>query len=209
MQDIAPIDLELIDIAEAAYTDWQIEVGDSFIRIDRTKDGTLVIGARGTKMEDLRDDLADLDSAFANHPILGTVHHGFLTNALAMVDQVEAIVRAEPDLRWIATGHSKGAAEICLIVALLIVRGLPPIRMTTFGMPACGFHQLSTLVWPVHGSDYRNGIDPVTRVPLLFQHPRPLVRLGRPEFKINPIEDHYLASYRASLAVALTGAIAA
>jgi hypothetical protein len=186
----------LAELAEAAYCDtprWT--KGDAFVCLSEV-DGFQVVAFRGTEPEHLADLLHDADALPAWHPQLGRCHAGFLGNVLGVASAI--MDRTEGD-GVILTGHSKGAAEAALFCGLLVAACRPPVSMSTFGMPRPAFLTLQRLIGGIPGTDYRHGCDPITDVPIGFQHPRTLTQLGEKRPTFNPLADHFIAAYRAAL----------
>lgn len=189
-------DARLAEIAAAAYDPtvparW--ERGD--VKVALTVDGGFTILAwRGTVITDPRDIIRDLDCLPRFRAGLGDVHHGFLSG----VESVEAQILADTSDSGplVVTGHSLGAAMALIFGGLLCLIGHPPAAIVTLGSPRLGFATIEGLLKDIPGRDYRHGEDPVTPLPPIFEHPRPLTQLAwEGPAPLDPLEYHAAAGY--------------
>jgi hypothetical protein len=188
-------DLQMLDLAQAAYVGKPtiLAAADCYPYLT-VVDNTAVWAFRGTNPRDIRDVLTDCDAVPVEHPQLGTCHPGFQRDVSAVIEE---ILRLAGDRPLAFCGHSKGAAEAADAAALCEARGRPVCQLTTFGMPRPG--ALNGWLTSVPGSDFWNGDDPVPDLPTWLPHPRSMVRIGRPAWKLDVIDDHILTAYRVSL----------
>ena len=161
-----------------------------------TVDNTIIVAFRGTEPTSLDDWLRDFDALPIDTLKIGICHEGFLTGAEAVLDFLLAQLRGK---QFVVTGHSLGGALAIAATALLVVNGVIPLKLTTFGAPNVGIADtLEKILAPVEGSRYRNGNDPVPLVPFWpFVSDRPQVQIGEP--LLDPIADHMLDKYLVSL----------
>lgn len=183
--------------ATMAYQDVHAVVSDV--------DGVTIVAFRGTvpsSWEDWFRDFAAWPERLTDHPILGWCHSGFVDGADALIDRLRGVLSR--DKPFMLTGHSLGGALAIAAGALLSDCGLPPTALTTFGAPRVGMAALSGILTPIAGHRYRHGDDCVPEVPSWpYLNDRPWTRIGAGE---NPIADHAISAYAASLAdAALTG----
>ena len=180
-------DLDLLDLAEAAYTQpptWQAQDVSAISR------GTMV-ACQGTEPNNIGEWIRDLDALPVFREGLGYVHQGFIDGAEAIFASVLA---AKPR---ILTGHSLGGALALCLAALLVRAGANPALVVTFGAPRVGQGAMRALLAPVVIREYRCGDDPVPLVPTFFSHMSVPVSVGEPA--LDPIADHFLAAYRAGM----------
>ncbi len=194
-----PTDLQLCDLAAAAYTEkatW--ENGRVQARLT-TVDGVTVIAFRGTA--NVYATVIDAEVVPAFSLSLGWVHGGFYWDVYDFVFKSRV---PQPSGPYIVTGHSKGAAEALLYSGMMAAMHLPPLKVTTFGCPrVCwlpNFGMMSLALAGIGGTDYRNADDPVTQVPhWTYYHPRPLYQLGDEWGDVDVIGDHRISAYRTAL----------
>lgn len=198
-------DLDACQLAASTYhsaATWQTETA----HVCRTDfpDFT-VIAFRGSQtLTDWATDLRTLPCHAVMHPKLGTVPEGFLDSAQSVFDAIMNDVLGP----FVLVGHSLGGAQARICSALAVLIGRAPLRLTTFGSPRTG--ALGGLIAALPGADLRNKRDPVPEVPLGYPHPRLVRQIGTPSLLdcLAPVQDHYAASYAASLAAIPTIAAA-
>lgn len=142
----------------------------------------------------LRDWLADLlvlplGKLAPLRTEIGHVHAGFY----AGMEHVWLDLRPLLTQPVIVCGHSLGGARACILTALMVKDGSPPVRRVTFGEPKSGMLDFALVVKEVDAMAYRNGDDVhhdlVTDLPMLlppceFVHPTPVVVVtGNPDQK--------------------------
>ena len=193
-------DLDLVQACSDAYTlhdeDWTHSWSTDDIHVrHRVIDGADIVAFRGTK--DTVDWLADLKAWPTDDPVLGMCHAGFLDGA----DRVFSEVLPVLGQTIYVTGHSLGAARAVIFAALCRKAGRPPAAVVGFGCPRPGGSTLAGILEGTPIRLYRNGLDPVTEVPLglLYRHPAPLIQIGNANSAHDPIQDHFIASYCAAL----------
>ncbi len=171
-----PTDAELVDAAAAAYDPAAVPfIADlgSALRIFRTQraDGLVIYAIEGT-----HDPLGWAFDFFAlrikdhagiNHPSLGFIHAGFYTMASVVLDRVIADL-TRSGAPYAICGHSLGAALALLLGAMLIVRGMPPVKVGAFAPPRVGGQKFVATATSVPCCADRYGVDPVPTVPLDF-----------------------------------------
>lgn len=110
---------------------------------------------------------------------VGHVHAGFYLGMEQMWTELRPML-TQP---VIVTGHSLGGARACILTALMVADGSPPVRRVTFGEPKTGLIDFCEFVKDIPASPYRNGDamhhDQVTDVPpsilqCAFDHPNPV-----------------------------------
>lgn len=162
----------------------------------RLMGGFDVIAFRGS--DDLEDWFRDLHFWPKRHKALGYCHSGFLEGMERVVREVAVVL--DVTARVVITGHSLGAARALIFAALgSYYHRFEPERVVTFGTPRPGFKKLSRVLahYRVPMALYRNGEDPVTKVPYLlglYKHPAQQIELGGGG-AANPIEDHFIRRY--------------
>lgn len=189
-------DADLARLSQRAYSDtptWSR--GDVHACRTDFADGTTVVAFRGS--DDLLNWLRDLRVCPQWHRQLGYCHAGFLAGALALLHQIAADTAGR---RVIFTGHSLGGALALIMGALFILYGLTVVAIVTFGAPRPGFAKLARVLRraPVLRL-YRNGNDPVPRVPWLlgfYRTPGPQLPIGAAA--ADPIECHFIERYIAA-----------
>ncbi len=156
-----PTDRYLATIAQRAYSEstYVWKGVEALLVEERDFD---VLAFRGTEGS-IRDVIRDLRAVPWYDKRLGWCHAGFLKAGRGIWPQLEWLVESRKPL--FLTGHSKGAAEVTIIAALLTVSGRPPAALVTFGSPKCGFWKLQRVLWNVPVRRYVHGRDHVTKVP--------------------------------------------
>ena len=154
---------------------------------------TNVIAFRGSADED--DWMRDFDAIPVENHYLGICHQGFLTGAQSALP----LLKQYTEKPFIITGHSLGGALAIMLGALLMVNGIKPLKIVTFGAPNTGIaDNIPKILESVPGNRYRNGDDPVPDIPPWpYQSDRPHTQIGKA--LLNPIEDHMLDRYYSAL----------
>lgn len=138
--------------------------------------------------------LADLDADAMHVEGFGALHRGFWKAFSTISAQLLALPTPA-----VTVGHSEGAALAILFAAQLCVAGRPPRAVYGFEPPRVSADPTLANLLSAHGvqvSLYRNGQDVVPLVPRLlrpWQHPAPLIEIGRAAWPIPNVEDHKLA----------------
>jgi hypothetical protein len=110
---------------------------------------------------------------------IGHVHAGFFLG----MEHVWSDLRPLLTQPVIVAGHSLGGARACILTALMVADGAPPVRRVTFGEPKTGLLDYAQFVKDVPAAPYRNGDavhhDQVTDLPPSFPplqivHPNPI-----------------------------------
>jgi predicted lipase len=99
-----------------------------------------------------------------SHPQFGTIHDGFDEGLDEFFAKVAPYLSAGTSF----VGHSLGAARAQLAAGRYILAGGVPAKITTFGSPKPGCQQFAQFLAPYAKSSYKNGVDPVTDVPLVI-----------------------------------------
>ncbi|WP_407059293.1 lipase family protein (plasmid) [Ralstonia syzygii subsp. celebesensis] len=145
--------------------------------------------------------LADLDARVMQVDGLGALHRGFW-GALCSI-RVALMALPAP---VVTVGHSEGAALAILFAAALCLAGRPPKAVYGFEPPRVSADGTLASVLNTHGvqvSLYRNGEDVVPLVPRLlhdWQHPAPLIKIGRPALPMPNVSDHAIGRVIQALA---------
>jgi len=147
--------------------------------------------------------LADLDAEVSDHPGLGLIHKGFWSAWVAIKEQVYRAIEGCRTVTWV--GHSLGAALAILagsdyaeIFKKTTIYGFEPPRVSADGAIE---RLISTL--KVDISLYQNGNDVVPDVPRIlqnWQHPAPLIKIGKPFLPFANINDHEMSRVIKALA---------
>ena len=219
-----PTDRELVDQAAATYTSAAApfyEDASQAIRIFLTTradglnylspEGThnlpgwmydfFAIGLRELPVAMLFAMLGTKDHAMTSHSDLGFVHAGFLAAVLPAMPQLIEIAKRGP---YAIDGHSLGAALALLAGALLIVEGLPPVKIGAFAPPRVGSDRFLQIVTSVPLCAYRYKDDPVPMVPVRIEpafpyRQVPLTQLGQVTLELDTFADHAIGNYVASV----------
>lgn len=162
---------QLVTIAAESYFDSPdgvvIESGRCHALIRHHSYG-LMIGFRGTA--EAGDWWSNLDRHRIDAPddIPGKVHRGF-SDSLDEIwgelwEYIKANANGEPIL---LAGHSRGGAHATIAAARLIVRGVPVLRLHTYGSPRVGNKRFGKYIARHIGEARRYSYesDPVTRLP--------------------------------------------
>lgn len=198
---MTPTDLELCELVAASYDatpTW--ERGAARLVATRFDRDITIIAVPGTTY-DPRTWLADLSIMpwWSRH--VGICHSGFLQCALGVAMQARDHLVGQ---RIVFGGHSAGGSIALILAGLFIAMGTPVDMVTTFGAPRPGSWKLRRLLKHVRRlRQYRNGNDPVTRVPwfpLVYVHPSTLLPIGEAQFF--PIVAHQIARYQDALKAA-------
>ena len=145
--------------------------------------------------------LADLDADVMPVDGLGALHRGFWK----AFSSISAKLLALP-APAVTVGHSEGAALAILFAAQLCVAGRPPRAVYGFEPPRVSADGTLGNLLKAHGVQvnlYRNGQDVVPLVPRLlraWQHPAPLIEIGRAAWPMPNVEDHKLVRVIQALA---------
>lgn len=138
--------------------------------------------------------LADLDADAMHVDGFGALHRGFWKAFSSISAQLLALPTPA-----VTVGHSEGAALAILFAASLCKAGRPPRAVYGFEPPRVSADGTLTALLTAHGVQvnlYRNGQDVVPLVPRLlrpWQHPAPLIEIGRAAWPVPNVEDHKLA----------------
>ena len=145
--------------------------------------------------------LADLDADVVQVDGFGALHHGFWK----AFNTISAKLMALP-APAVTVGHSEGAALAILFAAQLCIAGRPPSAVYGFEPPRVSADGTLGNLLKAHGVQvnlYRNGQDVVPMVPRLlraWQHPAPLIEIGRAAWPMPNVEDHKLVRVIQALA---------
>lgn len=140
-----------------------------------------------------------------SHPTLEWMHAGFYAAAIDALPTVREIAQQGP---YGITGHSLGAAEAGGIGALLILEGLPPVKIGMFAPPRVGGDKYVSVVTSVPNCGYRFADDPIPLVPFTLRHfpyrQIPVTQIGRASFAralIDPFTYHHVGHYVADVPI--------
>ena len=193
-------DIDLVQACADSYTlpdhYWMHSWSADDINVKhRVINGCDIVSFRGTA--DVVDWFTDFKAWPADDPVLGMCHAGFLEG----MDRVFSEVLPVLGQVIYVTGHSLGAARALIFAALCRKAGRPPAALVGFGTPRVGGSKLASILEGTPMRLYRNGLDPVTEVPLglLYQHPVKPTQIGNADMAHDPIKDHFIASYCAAL----------
>lgn len=137
--------------------------------------------------------LADLDADAVHVDGFGALHHGFWKAFSSISAQLLALPVAA-----VTVGHSEGAALAILFAGALCVAGRAPRAVYGFEPPRVSADGTLAALLSAHGVQvnlYRNGQDVVPLVPRLthaWQHPAPLIAIGRAAWPVPNVVDHKL-----------------
>lgn len=138
-----------------------------------------------------------------DHPTLEWVHEGFFLLAALMMPSAREIARRGP---YAICGHSLGAALAVLSGAMLVLEGLPPVKIGAFAVPRVGGDRLVSVATSVPLSAFRYADDPVPMVPFTLRRfpyrQVPLEQIGRASFAraiVDPFFYHHVAGYVADV----------
>lgn len=202
-----PTDVELVDLAAAAYAPsaqpflQPAGFADRLFRTERD-DGLVIFVPEGTYNAPgwLGDFLAlgTRDVQTKNHPTLGFVHLDFYEAALRLLAPIEAEARTKPVA---IGGHSRGAALAAMLAGLLIDDGLAPVKVGLFAPPRAGGDLFVRIVTSIPFSAFKFGDDPVTEVPFTLPDfpfaQVPLTKIG--QALPDAIDCHHVANYVAGV----------
>jgi hypothetical protein len=169
-----PTDAELVDAAAATYDPASVpfiaDIGSALrIFLTQRADGLVIVSIEGT-----HDAVGWAFDFFAlrikdhpgiAHPSLGFIHAGFYTMASIVLDRLTAELEHR-GVPYAICGHSLGAALALLLGAMLIVRGMPPVKIGAFAPPRVGGAKFVATATSVPFCAERYGLDPVPAVPL-------------------------------------------
>jgi triacylglycerol lipase len=183
--------LEAAHLAHQCYTDKPTfgNAGDSGRGVMY---GT-AIGFPGT--DNIATWLADLDVETIPVPGLGTVHAGFWRSW----KEIDAGILGQSNID-VLLGHSEGAALALLCAACLCLIDRAPKTVFAFEPPRISIDATIGLLLIDHWVDvylYRNGEDVVPLVPRLvenWQHPGPLIPIGKALHPFPNVDDHYMVN---------------
>lgn len=170
-------------LVDKTWDHFDLGAADGVVWALKKMEGFDVVVFRGsiTREDWLRDLLVLPLGQFA--PLktrVGHVHAGFYLG----MEQMWTDLRPMLTQPVIVTGHSLGAARACILTALMVADGSPPLRRVTFGEPNTGLQDFCEFVKDIPAAPYRNGDemhhDKVTDVPFsvlqfLFGHPNPML----------------------------------
>jgi hypothetical protein len=145
--------------------------------------------------------LADLDATARRVRGLGAVHCGFMDAWEEVAPQVLALPTID-----IVIGHSLGAAMALLCAANLCLAGKPPKVVYAFEAPRVSQDDAIAKVLAANGVEvhiYRCGEDVIPMVPRLlgdWQHPAPLIPIGKAKHPFPNVDDHMMVNVIAALA---------
>lgn len=187
-------DLDLADLALAAYSEPATVETDNVHALIKERDGFMLLGLRGTN--DIAALLRDAEASRARRdPILGSTPDSFAADA----EQILWRIFFRFTGPWAGGAHSKGGSELLDLAAMMRVAGRPPERIVAFEPAPVG--SLGGLIEPTWAKITRHGADPVTEMPPWRKHPIPVTPLAWSGSKpINPFAYHYMAGVRAALA---------
>ena len=183
---------KLAQLSYSATPDIGQESSASRAIVRRTNDG-LTIAFPGT--DNVSCWLDDLDIETVEVDGLGRLHAGFWSAWQAIADDV---VKAVGNELVIFTGHSLGAALAILAGAALSLQGKSPIAVMGFEPPRVTTDTTIAQLFVnnnVPTQLYRNGEDIVPLVPSLthpWQHPAPLIQIGKASLPVPNVEDHMI-----------------
>ncbi|MEX3817308.1 lipase [Paraburkholderia sp. BR14262] len=144
--------------------------------------------------------LADLDAATVNEPGYGTLHAGYRRAFCSIQGPLSLL--PPPD---VTVGHSEGAALAILFAAALCQARRPPKEVYAFEPPRVSADGTLAALFAAHGVAvhiYRNGEDVVPLVPRVlhaWQHPAPVIPIGKASLPVPNVEDHFINHVVAAL----------
>jgi pimeloyl-ACP methyl ester carboxylesterase len=155
------------------------------------------VAFRGTVPTNLSDWLRDLDCFPKVNDDLGILHQGFLNGAMA---GLQGTLQALGGRGATLVGHSLGGALAALTAALMLTSGHPVVRLVTFGCPRTTLWTHRDVLADIPGHRFVRILDPVPGVPPLFKHYTPLETRLMDGLRQDPIENHSITRYVASVA---------
>ncbi|MBP0589197.1 lipase [Paraburkholderia sp. LEh10] len=143
----------------------------------------------------------DVEVAITRVEGLGYLHAGFWQALCSIVGPLLALPCVD-----VTVGHSEGAALALLHAALLCQIGRPPREVYAFEPPRVSVDGTIAALLQARGVQlhlYRNGLDIVPLVPPslvhTWQHPAPLIAIGKPSLPVPNVADHSIDRVIAAL----------
>ena len=123
-------------------------------------DGQTVVAFRGSA--NVSDWLRDLDALPEYIDGIGIVHAGMFEG----IEDFFGKLNLKKGNSCILTGHSLGCAHAAFAAALALRSGVSVRQLELFAPPHCGDAEFHETIGSIPTRSWRNGIDPVTDVPL-------------------------------------------
>lgn len=112
------------------------------------------------------DFLRDFQGMMVPDPQLGGVDQGFVIGLRDVKAHMDNIILGNKPV--VITGHSLGAARALQFAGLWSLAGRPVTSIVTFGAPRAGGAKLKNILALIPIRSYRNGSDPVCKVPFVI-----------------------------------------
>jgi len=189
--------LEAAQLAKSAYTD-QPTFGAEKSAARAVMYRGNVVGFPGTN--NIACWLADLDAIAEHVPSMGKMHCGFWSAFREIAQPLMALPQVDVTL-----GHSEGAALALIYAAQRCIAGKPPKAVYAFEPPRISADDTIASIFRSHGVQLvltQNGEDIVPMIPRLlenWQHPGPIMKIGKPSAPFPNIEDHAIERIIAAL----------
>ena len=130
---------------------------------------------------------------------LGWIADGFMVGMDAAFSNLLNVVGSN----WIGTGHSRGAAEVTIYAAQMMLVKRPPIALIPLAPPTTGGDKLFQLLSPIKNIHaYWNKGDVVPEVPPWCSHPYKMIMIEEPALtndKWGPLKEHHIQLYQAGI----------
>lgn len=161
---------------------------------------------RGTSnIQDAIKDLIAVALPFG-HPQLGFVHTGFWQG----MPQAFSVIKPMIKKPTIVAGHSLGGAHAAIFTGLLVLAGMAPAYLVTFGGPRAGYPKFASVISKVNKCLYVNKRDIIPDLPIRLavedyvdSGPRTWINISPTGFdkgwNWGPFAWHHMELYRAAM----------
>lgn len=205
---VNPLDLRVADLCAADYDGKAVptwETPGKCRAFKHLEPGGLWVIFEGTRPGHVADWLRDAGAGIVarSDPAFGDLAWSFFEDVVSVIFRMYREIGAEAVVNF--GGHSKGASEALIAAAVWKFSGrrlgrvtaLEPARVGALGGQLAGVPGLLTWV-----KRHPFIADPVPELPSWLAHPMPVTALEAPQFTLNPIDCHELATVRAAMEAA-------